>query len=180
MSEFLSVSEYAKIHKKDPGNIRRFLKSGRLHGQKVGNQWVIYHDALYPNDMRKSENKILDQRKKQLFLKHEKLMNIISDMINSLEQIYGDLMSEIILYGSYARGEETEESDVDIAIILFEKAPKETNDKMINCVASYELKCDKVLSVIDIDYEKFNKWKNHLPFYKNICKDGIVLWKSKK
>ena len=51
---------------------------------------------------------------------------------------------------------------------------------MISCVASSELKCDKVLSVIDIDYEKFNKWKNHLPFYKNICKDGIVLWKSKK
>ena len=180
MSEYLSVSEYAKIHKKDPGNIRRFLKSGRLHGQKVGNQWIIPYDALYPNDMRKSENKILDQRKKQLFLKHEKLMNTILDMVNSLKEIYGKLISEIILYGSYARGEETDESDVDIAIILFEKAPKETNDKMINCVASYELKCDKVLSVIDIDYEKFNKWKNYLPFYKNICKDGIVLWKSKK
>lgn len=57
MSEYLSVSEYAKIHKKDPGNIRRFLKSGRLHGQKVGNQWIIPYDALYPNDMRKAENK---------------------------------------------------------------------------------------------------------------------------
>ena len=180
MSEFLSVSEYAKIHKKDPGNIRRFLKSGRLQGQKVGNQWIIPYDALYPNDMRKSENKILDPRKKQLFLKHEKLMNTILDMVNSLKEIYGKLISEVIVYGSYARGEETDESDVDIAIILFEKAPIEINKKMISCVASNELKCDKVLSVIDIDYTKFNKWKNHLPFYKNICKDGVVLWKSKK
>lgn len=28
-----------------------------------------------------------------------------------------------------------------------------------------ELKFDKVLSVIDIDYDKFSKWENTMPFY---------------
>ena len=177
MTEFLSVSEFSKLNKKDPGNVRRLLESGRLKGQKVGNQWIIPFDTLYPADMRKKENK--DLKKYPVYLKHKKLMNTILEMIVSLKDIYKNLISEIILYGSYARNEETDESDIDIAIILYEKPSMEINDKMINCVSSYELRCDKVLSVIDIDYKKYNEWKNILPFYKNINKEGIVLWKAK-
>jgi len=29
-----------------------------------------------------------------------------------------------------------------------------------------------------IDYDKFAEWKDILPFYKNIQKDGIVLWQA--
>ena len=41
-----------------------------------------------------------------------------------------------------------------------------------------ELACGKVLSVLCIDYEKFTEWKDILPFYKNIRKDGVVLWQA--
>lgn len=40
------------------------------------------------------------------------------------------------------------------------------------------LKYDKVFSVIDIDYEHFQKWEHVLPFYKNVNQEGIVLWKA--
>ena len=105
-------------------------------------------------------------------------MDSISEMIGKLSVIYGSLIYRAILYGSYARGEETDESDVDIAVILLEKPDRETTKRMIDLVASYELRCDKVLSVIDIDYEKFNRWKDTIPFYRNILRDGIVLWKA--
>ena len=49
---------------------------------------------------------------------------------------------------------------------------------MIECVSSHELECGKVLSVIDISAEKFDYWKDTLPFYKSIRKEGIVLWKA--
>lgn len=87
-------------------------------------------------------------------------------------------MANVILYGSYARGDESEESDVDIALILLRQATKEQTNTMIGCVANYELECGKVLSVVDIDNDKFNKWKDTLPFYKNINKEGIALWKA--
>ena len=48
---------------------------------------------------------------------------------------------------------------------------------MLECVAKYELDVGKVLSAIEIDNKKYNKWKKILPFYKNINKEGITLWK---
>lgn len=109
---------------------------------------------------------------------HAELMKTISDMITGLCAIYGDLISEVILYGSYARGTQTDVSDVDIAMILSGKPTKEATDAMIDCVSLYELECGKVLSVIDINAETYECWKDVLPFYKNIRKEGIVLWKQ--
>lgn len=50
------------------------------------------------------------------------------------------------------------------------------HDAMIECVSERELECDRVLSVVDIEMDKYDLWKDTLPFYKNIEKEGIVLW----
>ena len=178
MANYLSVTEYAKLHGKDSGNIRRLLASGRLKGQKVGNQWIISEDTPYPQDRRETTGQYRHWRNRIAFNKNKELVKTISDMIIELRSIYGDQIAEVVLYGSYARGTQDEESDVDIAVILTGKPTKEATDAMINCVSSHELVCGKVLSVIDIDSEQFNQWKDILPFYKNIQKEGIVLWKA--
>ena len=51
-------------------------------------------------------------------------------------------------------------------------------EQMLDLVVDLELACGKVLSVLCIDYEKFTEWKDTLPFYKNIRKDGVVLWQA--
>ena len=179
MADYLSVTEYAKLHREDPRNIRRLLASGHIPGEKVGNQWIIPSgNALYEGRNEKSGRYHIEQEREEKQDDRKILMESISEMISKLTVIYGSLMYKAILYGSYARGEETDESDVDIAIILLEKPDRETTKRMIDCVASYELRCDKVLSVIDIDYEKFNRWKDTIPFYRNILRDGIVLWEA--
>ena len=176
MAEYLSVTKYARLHGKDPGNVRRLLASGRLNGQKVGRQWIITENTPYPDDSRITTGKYCGWRKRIALNKNKELMKSISDMIAELCSIYGDALCKVILYGSYARGTQTEQSDVDIAILLSGKPPKDVTDAMINCVSSYELACGKVLSVIDIDAEKYDQWKDVLPFYKNIRKEGIILW----
>lgn len=178
MEKFLSVTEYAKLHQKDPGNIRRLLSSGRLPGEKIGSQWVIPKDTPYPEDRRETTGEYRHWRKRAALNKNKDLMKTLEDLIIGLRSIYGNLIAEVVLYGSYARGTETPESDVDIAVILREPPSETVTDAMIRCVSSHELECGKVLSVIDIDSEKFAQWKNVLPFYKNIAKEGIVLWKA--
>lgn len=178
MTKYLSVSEFAKMHGKDPGNIRRLLASGRLDGQKVGNQWIIAEDTAYPDDKRETTGKYRNWRKRIALNQNKELMGVISDMVAELRSIYGNVISEVVLYGSYARGTQTDESDIDIALILHGRPEKEMTSAMIDCVSSYELMCGKVLSVIDIDFEKYSQWKDVLPFYKNIQKEGIVLWKA--
>ena len=106
------------------------------------------------------------------------LMSVLQRMILDFREIYGDSLQAVILYGSYARGTQTEESDVDIAVILTEKPDKKRTNTMIDCVASYELECGKALSVIDIYAGMLSQWGNTIPFYKNIRREGITLWSA--
>lgn len=98
-------------------------------------------------------------------------------MIEELVYILGQNLDSIVLYGSYSRGEQTENSDVDIAIILKNEIDKVT-DIIVDCVYKYELQTGKIISVIDINKNKFDEWHDIIPFYKNIMTDGIILWKS--
>ena len=102
----------------------------------------------------------------------------LDEMVPELQKIYGDLMDSIILYGSTARGTQQDDSDVDVAILLHPGATKAMRNQMLDLIVDLELACGKVLSVLCIDYEKFTESKDILPFYKNIRKDGVVLWQA--
>ncbi len=68
--------------------------------------------------------------------------------------------------------------ELDIAVILNWSFDGETRKKLIAWAAEIDLKYEKVFSIIDIEKENMDKWGNVLPFYKNIRKEGIVLWKA--
>ncbi len=103
---------------------------------------------------------------------------IMNELVEGLKVIFCDRLVSIILYGSVARGTATDESDIDIAIIIKDAKNQSWQDKLIDFTLALDLKYDKVFSVIDIDYEEYTKWENVLPFYKNVKKDGVVLWKA--
>ncbi len=46
------------------------------------------------------------------------LQTVLEKVKNASAQLYGDKLNRIILYGSYARGDNTDESDIDIMIVL--------------------------------------------------------------
>lgn len=101
---------------------------------------------------------------------------MISELIDGLRKILGKNIRQIILYGSAARQEDTEESDVDIAIILEQGFDKGSRKRFIEWAAEMDLKYEKVFSIIDIEKENMDKWGDVLPFYKNIYKEGVILW----
>ncbi|MCM1135264.1 MAG: nucleotidyltransferase domain-containing protein [Clostridium sp.] len=107
----------------------------------------------------------------------DNLKEIFEKMIPAFQGIFGDTLEQIILYGSVARGAQEEESDVDIAVIL-RKYTEDMHDKMIDLTVELELEYNKILSVLLIDYDNFKEWENVLPFYKNIKKDGVMLWSA--
>ena len=72
----------------------------------------------------------------------------LEKLIPGLQEIYGDLIDSVILYGSTARGTQTADSDVDVAILLRAGATKVMRDQMLDLVVDLELACGKVLSVL--------------------------------
>ena len=51
----------------------------------------------------------------------EELDSIINEYISEIKKILGADLKRAVIYGSYARGEYEEESDIDIALLTFLK-----------------------------------------------------------
>ena len=105
-------------------------------------------------------------------------INALKELVEGILAIFNVQVVRIVLYGSYARGTNTSESDIDIALLLNGSLNSSTEDMLSDLIVDLNLKYDKVFSVIDIDYAVFQKWENVTPFYKNVNKEGIVLWKA--
>jgi predicted nucleotidyltransferase len=101
-----------------------------------------------------------------------------TDLIQGMLEIFGNNVEQIILYGSVARSEEKPESDIDIAVVVYEKPDASTRDRFITWAADMDLRYERVFSVIDIEYTYMRQWKDTLPFYRNIQQEGVVLWKA--
>ena len=101
-----------------------------------------------------------------------------SEFVDGVLRILENRLEKIVLYGSVARGSDTEESDIDIALVMHGKLDSDTEDRLSDFVVDMNLKYDKVFSVIDIDADHFRTWLEVLPFYQNVEKEGIVLWKA--
>ena len=96
-------------------------------------------------------------------------------MSNKYKSVYGGELSEILLYGSYARGDNEEGSDIDIAAIVHGDRPalQEKLKELWDEAAESGLEYDIVISPTVIPYDEFEKYKTSLPYYINIAREGI-------
>ncbi len=100
------------------------------------------------------------------------------ELISGLLNVFQKQVVSIILYGSVAKGVATNESDIDIAVIIKGDISEAVDTMLSDFIVDMNLKYDKVFSVIDINDKEFKKWENISPFYRNVKEEGIVLWKA--
>lgn len=103
--------------------------------------------------------------------------DILNELVDGIIRILNKKVNRIILYGSVAKGTNTEESDIDIAMLIAGDLSEKLEDSLSDFIVDMNLKYDKVFSVIDIDIDDFNKWEKTIPFYQNV-NEGVVLWKA--
>ena len=102
---------------------------------------------------------------------------LYNDFVEEVKGIYKDNLSAIILFGSVARGTATDESDLDIAILV-NSDDKEMYEQLLDVVVKLDIDNDVVIATTIIEKNQFDAWKDVLPFYKNINREGIRLWKA--
>ena len=98
----------------------------------------------------------------------------------NLHRLYGNRLDSVILYGSYARGDFEENSDIDI-MILVDLSNEEIADKgRILFDITFEYNFDNDLAIMPIvkNSDHFDKWIRAYPFYYNVKKEGIELYAS--
>lgn len=104
--------------------------------------------------------------------------DIKQELVQGLTDIFQKNISMIILYGSVARGEATDSSDVDVAIIVKEQMDSNTKRRFVSWAANMDIRYERVFSIVDIQESNMKRWEHILPFYQNVRKEGIVLWRA--
>ena len=105
------------------------------------------------------------------------LNNILASVAHTARETLGDKLREVILYGSYARGDYDEESDIDIMVLADIPAEEcwEYRSRMSEDISRLNLDNDVLLSVAVKDCHTFDKWFSVLPFYQNVRNEGVVI-----
>ena len=105
----------------------------------------------------------------------EKIKTEVPELVQTLMQ---DDLVEIVLYGSCARGDYTEDSDVDIALLTKSdriEAQKYTGE--LSMIATeLAMKYFAVVNFVCLPYEEFVEKKSWYSYFKNIEKEGEVLY----
>ncbi|MCL7413194.1 MAG: nucleotidyltransferase domain-containing protein [ANME-2 cluster archaeon] len=108
----------------------------------------------------------------------EPINDILQELKGGLQEKYGSKLKGVMLFGSYARGKQKMDSDIDIAIILedFAYACSEI-ERTGDLVSALSLKFDNLISLVPI---KENDWlKTRISeFIYYICKKHHNLYFS--
>lgn len=99
---------------------------------------------------------------------------ILNDLRQRLAQLYGPRLDRLLLYGSQARGDAEEDSDVDVLVVLHgEVHPGEEIRRTGGVVADVSLVNDLVISCAFVSSQRFRAEKS--PFLLNVRREGISL-----
>ncbi len=103
---------------------------------------------------------------------------ILNDFTLIAKDIYGSHLKKVILYGSYARGDYHEGSDIDIMILV---DLDDAEIKRIGNILSdktYDINYDNNTMIMPIvqNIDFFNKWVRAYPFYNNVYNEGVELY----
>ncbi|MFK7937345.1 MAG: nucleotidyltransferase domain-containing protein [Saprospiraceae bacterium] len=101
--------------------------------------------------------------------------HIVLQVQEVMRRLYGDKLQEVILFGSYARGEEHEDSDMDFLIVLNEEKIESWRELnyVMDDIFALEFKHNTVISPHIVSKNKFQN-KNNL-FIEQVTNDGITL-----
>lgn len=105
----------------------------------------------------------------------ESLHQLLLKLHIQLEELFGEHLKEVILFGSYARGDAEEGSDVDVLVLV--DLPREEivgyRRKVAAIAGAYLFSDDILLSMILENQQFFDRHRQILPFYQNIAREGV-------
>lgn len=107
----------------------------------------------------------------------KRIKEIATIFAEEAKQIYGEKLSEVILYGSCARGDNASDSDIDI-LLLLAVDPQEIGaerNKIFDVSDRLDLEYDVVLAPVLQSTEVYEKYLSVSAFYQNVLREGVKI-----
>jgi len=103
---------------------------------------------------------------------NKKIENIVKEIKSYLIKTFGDRIKEVMVYGSYARGDYTMDSDVDVLIVIDDSIkPSEVEKHLNDLLFNILLEKNELISVIAVPESLFRNYNS--PFMLNVREEGV-------
>ena len=107
----------------------------------------------------------------------KKIREVLGGGGEEAKKIYGTKLESLILYGSCARGDFENDSDIDILILL--NVPLESinseRKRILDISDKLDLEYDVVLAPVVQNYELYQKYISVSVFYQNVEREGVKI-----
>ena len=106
------------------------------------------------------------------------LKQIADEVRRNMQNVFGNKLHKIILYGSYARGDYDNESDIDIMVLAdMSEIELKNYRKQVNRIASkIGLNHDIMITITLKDKQSFDSHQELSPFYRNVANEGVSIY----
>lgn len=103
---------------------------------------------------------------------------LLEQYVEEVKKIYGKQLKSVILYGSYARGDFRQDSDIDIMILvdLTDVEIEKLSKQLSWSTYDFNEEHDTDIKPITKNELHFKKWLGVYPFYTNVQKEGVELY----
>lgn len=107
----------------------------------------------------------------------KKIEDLLKEYRREIENISDNHIKKIILYGSYARGDYSQDSDIDIMVLMDLEEPqiKAYENKIYDATYYFnDVNETEIMPVVQNIYH-FNYWKKAYMFYRNVEEEGVII-----
>ena len=104
-----------------------------------------------------------------------KLDGILHRIAQQAQSVFGNRLEQVILYGSYARGDFDVESDIDIMILadVDRDSLHQFKPSFRQLTSGLGMENDVLITVTIKDSKTFRQFLEAVPFYQSVVKEGI-------
>jgi len=109
----------------------------------------------------------------------DELQEIMTSLVADCKGLFCDKLSDVRLYGSYARGDHNEDSDIDVMILLNmdDAEARKCLFQICDITAEISLAHDGIdLAPHICSKSRYDKMKDFPGFYNNVMAEGVSMY----
>ncbi len=107
---------------------------------------------------------------------NEELNLLLPKLERRIRESLGDKVRQIILYGSYARGDYDNESDVDIMVVVDDENLTYYRKLRNEIVSDFFAETGFLFSIAVDSFKTFSDYKDIIPFFGNVVSEGKIIY----
>jgi len=107
-------------------------------------------------------------------LSKEEVLRIVRELHKCLDEIYGDRLKGVYLYGSYARGDARDDSDIDVAVVLAEPVSRSAEThRTVGVFSDICLQRHCLIIPFFLSEEEYRE--RPLAIFRSIAREGVLV-----